>query len=80
MGALVRDASVSARLSPPASIWALALPEGAGERQVAWVNAVQPVWEHHRGASSHHRSAWWTWVALTVRVGQTVGSASVGEG
>jgi hypothetical protein len=55
MGALVRDASVSARLSPPASIWALALPEGAGGRQVAWVNAVQPGWEHHRGASSHHR-------------------------
>ena len=43
MGALVRDASVSARQSPPASIWALALPEGAGERQVAWVNAVQRV-------------------------------------
>ena len=55
MGALERDASVSARLWPPASIWALALPEGDARRQVAWVNAVQPVWEHHRGASSHHR-------------------------
>ena len=55
MGALIRDASVSARLSPPASIWALALPEGAGGRQVAWVNAFPPGREHHRGASSHHR-------------------------
>ena len=43
MGALERDAPVSPRLSPPASIWALAQPEGDARRQVAWVNAVQRV-------------------------------------
>ena len=54
MGALVRDASVSARLSPPASIWALALPEGAG-RATGRLGECRPAGrEHHRGASSHH--------------------------
>jgi hypothetical protein len=70
MGALIRDASVSARLSPPASIWALALPEGAGRatgRPGECRPAVRRITE---GRAATIGSAWWTWRAHgQVRVG-----------